>query len=207
VSGRPLSPVTRGERQIMTAQSFDAAREAVGRTVHHHWKLFLIEGVILVALGLLAIAVPILASFAITILFGWLFLISGIVGLFTTFAMRRAPGFWWALVSATLGIVIGGWLLVQPALGLVSLTYLLIAFFVVEGVVSIMYALDHRGALSGRWEWMLVSGIVDLLLATVIFLGLPGAIAWALGLIVGINLVFGGASIIVMALAAHAEAL
>lgn len=191
----------------MTTQSFDAAREAVGRTVRHHWKLFLIEGVILVVLGLLAMAVPVLASFAITILFGWLFLISGIVSLFTTFAMRRAPGFWWALLSAILGIVVGGWLLVQPTLGLVSLTYLLIAFFIVEGVVSIMYALEHRGALSGRWEWMLVSGIVDLLLAVVIFLGLPGAIAWALGLIVGINMVFGGAAMIGMALAAHAEAL
>ncbi len=68
-----------------------------------------------------------------------------------------------------------------------------------------MFALEHRGALSGRWEWMLVSGVVDLLLAGVVFAGLPGTIAWALGLIVGMNLVFGGASMIGMALAAHAE--
>jgi uncharacterized membrane protein HdeD (DUF308 family) len=69
-----------------------------------------------------------------------------------------------------------------------------------------MFALDHRKALSGRWEWMLLSGILDLLLAAVIFAGLPGSIAWALGLIVGLSLVFGGTSMIVMALAAHAEA-
>jgi uncharacterized membrane protein HdeD (DUF308 family) len=108
-------------------------------------------------------------------------------------------------LSAVLGIVVGGWLLVQPELGLVSLTYLLIAFFLIEGIATIMFALDHKRALSGRWGWMLVSGIVDLFLAGVILAGLPGAAAWALGLIVGVNMLFGGASMIGMALAAHAE--
>jgi uncharacterized membrane protein HdeD (DUF308 family) len=189
----------------MTAQFFDTARDSVARIVRDHWKLFLIEGIVLVVLGAIAAAVPIVAGLAVTILFGWLFMISGIVGLFTTLAMRQAPGFWWSLVSAVLGIVVGGWLLFQPTLGLLSLTYLLIAFFIVEGVATIMFALEHRGALSGRWAWMLVSGIIDLFLAAVILTGLPGAVAWALGLIVGINMVFGGASMIGMALAAHAE--
>ena len=189
----------------MTSQSVDAARDAVTRIVRDHWKLFLIEGIILVILGLLAVAVPVVAGLAVTILFGWLFLISGIVGLITTFAMCQSPGFWWSLLSGVLGVVVGGWLLVQPELGLASLTYLLIAFFIIEGVATIMFALEHRTALSGRWAWMLVSGIVDLFLAGVILTGLPGAIARALGLIVGINMVFGGASMIGMALAAHAE--
>ena len=189
----------------MTSQSFDAARDAVTRIVRDHWRLFLIEGIIFVILGLLAVAVPVVAGLAVTILFGWLFLISGIVGLITTFAMRQSPGFWWSLLSGVLGVVVGGWLLVQPELGLASLTYLLIAFFIIEGVATIMFALEHRAALSGRWAWMLVSGIVDLFLAGVILTGLPGAVAWALGLIVGINMVFGGASMIGMALAAQAE--
>jgi uncharacterized membrane protein HdeD (DUF308 family) len=189
----------------MTTQFFDTARDSVARIVRDHWKLFLIEGIVLVVLGAIAAAVPIVAGLAVTILFGWLFMISGIVGLFTTVAMRQAPGFWWSLVSAVLGIVVGGWLLFQPTLGLLSLTYLLIAFFIVEGVATILFALEHRGALSGRWAWMLVSGIIDLFLAAVILTGLPGTVAWALGLIVGINMVFGGASMIGMALAAHAE--
>src|SRR5258707_13017841 len=122
----------------MTSQSFDAARDAITRIVRDHWRLFLIEGIILVLLGLLAVAVPIVASLAVTILFGWLFLISGIVGLVTTFAMRQAPGFWWSLLSGVLGVVVGGWLLVEPVHGLVSLTYLLIAFFIIEGMATIM---------------------------------------------------------------------
>ena len=189
----------------MTSPSFDAARDAVTRIVRDHWRLFLSEGIILVLLGLLAVVVPMVASLAVTIVIGWLFLISGIVGLASTFAMRRAPGFWWSLLSGVLGVAVGGWLLVEPEQGLVSLTYLLIAFFIIEGIATIMFALDHRAALSGRWAWMLVSGIVDLFLAAVILAGLPGTVAWALGLIVGINMVFGGASMIGMALAAHAE--
>ena len=191
----------------MTTQSFDAARDAVARAVRDHWKLFLIEGVILVVLGFLAVAVPMVAGLAVTILFGWLFLISGIVGLYTTYAMRRAPGFWWSLLSGVLGVVVGLWLLIQPAVGLVSLTYVLIAFFIIEGIATVMFALDHRAALTGRWGWMLASGIVDLFLAAVILAGLPGAVAWALGLIVGINMIFGGASMIGLALAAHADQL
>jgi uncharacterized membrane protein HdeD (DUF308 family) len=189
----------------MTSQSFDAARDAVTRIVRHHWKLFLIEGIILVILGLLAVAVPVVAGLAVTILFGWLFVVSGIVGLITTFAVRQAPGFWWSLLSGVLGVVVGGWLLLLPDVGLAALTYLLIAFFIIEGVATIMFALEHKAVLSGRWAWMFVSGIVDLFLAGVILAGLPGAAAWALGLIVGINMVFGGASMIGMALAAHAE--
>ena len=57
--------------------------------------------------------------------------------------------------------------------------------------------------LSERWSWLLVSGIVDILLAGIIISGLPGTALWAIGLLVGINLVFGGATLIGMALAAR----
>jgi uncharacterized membrane protein HdeD (DUF308 family) len=185
----------------LTNHSFDVSQGAIAKALGEHWKLFLIEGIVLVILGLLAVAVPPLAGLAITIIFGWLFLISGVAGLITTFAMRQAPGFLWSLLSGVLGILAGGLLLVQPALGLVTLTYVLIAFFVLEGAATIMFALDHRQMLSGRWGFVLASGLVDLFLATIILMGLPGTAAWALGIIVGINLVFGGVSLIAMALA------
>jgi uncharacterized membrane protein HdeD (DUF308 family) len=87
--------------------------------------------------------------------------------------------------------------------GVLSLTLVLIAFFVIEGIASIMFALDHKRELSGRWGWMLASGIIDLILATIILTGLPGSAAWALGLLVGINMVFGGSALIAMALYAR----
>jgi len=176
---------------------------AVAGAIREHWGLFLAEGIILVILGIAAIVMPLIATLAITIIIGWLFLVSGIVGLITTFWARGVPGFWWSLISAIIGIAAGVVLLLWPISGSISLTLVLIAFFIVEGIASIMYAIEHRNQLSGRWGWMLVSGIIDLILAGIIFIGLPGTAAWALGLLVGINMVFGGVALIGIALAAR----
>jgi len=179
---------------------------AVSTSLHAHWLLFLVEGIVLLCLGFAAILLPLIASIAATIFVGWLLLLSGIVGLIATFRMRRAPRLWWSLLSAILGIAAGIVLLAWPLSGVVSLTLILTVFFVIEGVASIFYALEHRRELSGRWGLMLLSGVVDLVLAAIIFLGLPGTAAWALGLLLGINMVFGGSAIIAMALAARTAA-
>ncbi|MBV9135838.1 MAG: HdeD family acid-resistance protein [Hyphomicrobiales bacterium] len=181
----------------------DRIPTAFSSSLREHWVLFLVEGIILVILGLAAIIVPPIATLAIAIFLGWLFLVSGIVGLVTTFMMRHAPGFWWSLLSAVLGILVGIVLIAWPVSGAISLTLVLIAFFIIEGVASIMFALEHRRELSGRWGWMLASGIVDLVLAAIILSGLPLSAAWALGLLAGINLVFGGSALIAMALHAR----
>ena len=178
-------------------------QRAVASAIHEHWLLFLIEGIVLVLLGAAAIVVPVVATLAFTLVIGWLFLISGIVGLVTTFWMRNAPGFWWALLSGVISTTAGIVLIRWPISGSVSLTLVLIAFFLVEGIVTLMYAFEHRAQLSGRWGWMLASGIVDLILAGIIFAGLPETATWALGLLVGINLLFGGTAMIGMALAAR----
>ena len=178
-------------------------QRALTQSIREHWGLFLIEGIVLVVLGLLAIIIPPIATIAVTIFLGWLFLISGIVGLITTFWARHAPGFWWSLLSAVLAIAAGIVLLGWPVRGAVSLTLLLIVFFIIEGVLSILYAFEHKKELSGRWGWMLISGIIDLILAAIIWAGLPGTAAWALGLLVGINMLFGGSAMIAMALHAR----
>ena len=182
---------------------FQGVQRAVAGALREHWKMFLIEGIVLLVLGVLAVLVPVIATLAVTILLGWLFLVSGVVGLVSTFWMRHAPGFWWSLLSAVLGIVVGLLLLASPLGGALSLTLVLIAFFIIEGAASIMFALDHRRELTGRWGWMLVSGIIDLALAMMIFSGLPSTAAWAVVLLVGINMLFGGAALIAMALHAR----
>ena len=193
----------------MAAASSDEVqqvREVFAGALRRHWGLFLFEGIVLVILGMLAVMAPVIASVAATLFFGWLLLISGVVGLYTTFRARQAPGFWWSLISAVAGIVAGVLLIGWPLIGRLSLTAVLIAFLFVEGVVSIMYALEHRSALTGRWGWLLASGILDVVLGAILFLGLPGTALWALGLLLGINLLFGGWAMIVMALYARPKA-
>ncbi len=176
---------------------------AIARSVREHWGLFLFEGIVLVVLGVLALIVPAAASLAATVVFGWVLLLSGIVGLIATFRARGAPGFAWSLVSALVGIIAGVLLLGWPIQGVFSLTAVLIAFLVAEGIASILYAFEHRRAASGRWGWMLASGVIDLILAGFLFAGLPGTAIWAIGIIVGINMIFGGWSLILMALHAR----
>jgi len=186
---------------MATNPSIDAAtiQAAVGHAVSRHRGLFLFEGILLSTLGVIAVLVPVLASFAATIFFGWIFLVSGVVGLFTTLRGRHVPGFWWSLLSAIVGIIAGVLLIGWPAQGVFSLTSVLIAFLLVEGAITIFYALEHRTG-PVRWGYMLASGIVDLILGLILFAGLPGTATWALGLLIGINMVFGGWALILMAL-------
>ena len=183
-----------------------AIHSAVSAAIHRHWGLFLLEGILLIVLGSLAVLVPAVASVAATIVFGWILLLSGVIGLITTLRARQAPGFGWALVSAIIAIAAGVVLLAMPVQGTLSLTAVLIAFLLVEGVVSILYAFEHRKGLSGRWSWMLASGIIDVVLALILMAGLPGTAVWALGLLIGINMIFGGWALVWMALHARSEA-
>ncbi len=182
------------------------APASTARSMHEHWRLFLAEGIILVILGIAAVIVPPIAGLFTTIFLGWLFVIAGIAGLVFTLQARGAPGFGWSLFSAIVAIVAGALLLWRPLQGLATLTYVLIAYFIVDGVLLIFLAIAHRRELSGRWEWMLVNGVMDLILGAIILVQLPFTIAWALGLLVGIDLVFGGSALIAMALDARKTA-
>lgn len=168
-----------------------------------HWKVFLAEGVLLAVMGLAALLLPQVAGLAVTILLGWLFLITGIGGLVVTFWARGMPGFWWSLISAALAVLAGGVLLARPMQGILTLTIVVGAYFLAEGVATILYALEHRRELSERWSWLLISGAMDIVIAGLIIAGLPGSAEWAIGLLAGLNLMFGGATLIGMALAAR----
>lgn len=177
--------------------------EFVRKAIHDHWRLFLVEGIVLVVLGLAAIILPPIAGLAATIVLGWLFLFGGAMGLVATFMGARAPGFLWSLVSAVIALLAGLILLWNPLQGLLTLTYVLIAYFVIDGVFTIALAIEHRRQLTGRWEWMVVNGVVDLILAALVVAGLPASAGWALGLLVGIDLLFGGFSLIAIAFSAR----
>ena len=188
---------------MTSPEDFSRLQSAMSRTVKAHWKAFLFEGILLAVLGVAALILPPLASLAIAIFLGWMFLISGIGGLIATYWARSTPGFWWSLISAALAVLAGMLLLARPMQAVLTLTIVLGAYFLAEGVATIMYALEHRRELSERWAWLLISGVMDLLIAFIIVAGLPDSAQWAIGLLVGINLVLGGASMVGMALAAR----
>lgn len=178
--------------------SIDREREVI----HDHWILFLIQGVILAALGLLALGAPFLATVVVVKLAGWVFLIGGVVGLATFFTGRDVPGSVWSFLSSALAILAGIYLLRQPLTGMLSLTLVLIAFFLAQGVTQIFAAIAHRRVLKS-WGWVLLSGIVDLILAGIIMSGWPETSAWVLGILAGVNLLMYGIALIMTAIASR----
>jgi uncharacterized membrane protein HdeD (DUF308 family) len=174
--------------------------------------LFLIEGAILVLLGCSAIVVPAISSSTITLLLGWVFLISGIVGFVPMFLAETYPGFWWSLMSAFLAVLVGvilitnssrdlyggliGWPFHVSALS--PIRNVLVMFFLIEGGASIMFAFEHRRQFTARWAWMVLSGIVDLMLGAIIIFDLPGTSEWTMGLLIGINMILGGSALLAM---------
>jgi uncharacterized membrane protein HdeD (DUF308 family) len=171
-----------------------------------HWKLFLAEGIGLVVLGGTALILPAFASVGVALLLGWLLFLVGVLGAMTTFVGRHAPGFLWSLLSSLAAMVSGILLFLWPAVGALSLTLILTAFLMADGVVTIMFALAHRRALHQRWYWLLVSGVLDLAFAAIIFVALPTSAFVVVGIIIGIDLVFGGTSLLLLTLAAHRTA-
>ncbi|TCU75025.1 uncharacterized membrane protein HdeD (DUF308 family) [Bradyrhizobium sp. R2.2-H] len=188
---------------MTSPEEFSRLQSAMNQAVKTHWKAFLFEGILLVVLGVAALVLPPLASLATAIFLGWMFLIGGIGGLIATYWARSTPGFWWSLISAALAVLTGMLLLARPTQAVLTLTIVLGAYFLAEGVTTIMYALEHRRELSGRWSWLLVSGLVDIAISFMVITGLPSSADWAIGVLVGINLLFGGASLIGMAMAAR----
>lgn len=176
-------------------------QRALNETMRTYWVLFLVHGVITMTLGVLAVIWPQITTVAVDVYVGWMFLLSGIVGLVTMFLAPSIPAFLWSLLTAALSLIVGVLLLWHPIQGVVSLTLVLIAFFVVEGIFQIAAAIRYRDAFSGSWGWMVMSGIADLVLAWLIISGWPGTARWAIGLIVGVNLFTSGLAITMAAVA------
>ena len=171
-----------------------------------HRRLLIVEGMALVLLGLAAVAVPIFATLALELFFGSLLLLSGIVGAATTLINGRSTGFAWSLISAVVAITAGVMLLRWPLSGAMSLTMILSVFLLLKGFASIMFSLEHRRVRSRSWQFMLASGAIDLALAVMIIMGLPGTSLWAIGLLLGINMIFGGCALLAMGARVHGGA-
>jgi len=181
--------------------SYNNMQRALRDALKAHWRLFLFQGIVMIILGGVAVAAPAAATIAVDIYIGWLLLISGIVGLVAMFSTKDIPAFLWTLITAALSFAVGALLIWKPVEGALSLTILLSAFFIAEGVFQTVASIAYRDVIGDSWGWMLASGISDLVLAAIIILGWPLTAVWALGLLVGVNLITSGWAIVMAALA------
>jgi uncharacterized membrane protein HdeD (DUF308 family) len=173
---------------LATAASIysQAMREAVGR----HRMLYLIQAILMVASGVVAILFPVFASATFVWFLGWILIASGIVQGLSLFSARHHPSFWLTLIPAVLAVVVGVLLLRNVAGGMLVISILLIVFFMVEGMSKIVFALTIR-PLQG-WFWVLASGILAVVLSVILWNSMPVTAGWLIGLLLGVNLITEG---------------
>lgn len=159
---------------------------------------YMIYGALLIVLGVLAIAMPNMATLAVELMVGWLLVIGGVFGLIASLSGGQStPGFWWNLLIAVLYLVAGIALLWHPVAGAVTLTLILTAYLIAGGITKAVMSVNLRNLIPKAWTWMLLSGIVDIVLAVLILSGWPGSAGWVIGLLVGINLLMTGIALVV----------
>jgi uncharacterized membrane protein HdeD (DUF308 family) len=183
----------------MADTTMNNMHQAVRETVRVHSGLFLAQGILTTLLGVAAVIWPQISTLAVDLYVGWIFLLSGAVGVVMMFFAPNVSAFLWTLLTAALSLFAGVVLVWHPVEGAVSLTLLLVAFFIAEGVFQIAAAFSYRTVFPDSWGWMLFSGIADVVLALLLIAGWPSSASWALGLIVGVNLITSGVATIVVA--------
>jgi uncharacterized membrane protein HdeD (DUF308 family) len=166
-------------------------------TVKRYSTWYLLEGVLLVVAGLVALIWPYVASVALIFLLGWILIVSGVVQGIGLIGAKDVPHFWLQLVSAVLALLIGILLLRNPNAGLLIMTVLLIVYFFVEGISKVIFAMNIRPFVG--WLWVLLSGIVGLLLGAYLWANMPVASEWVLGVLLGIQLIVEGAALALLA--------
>ncbi len=165
-------------------------------TMRENRGWFMGLGIALIFLGILAIALPFATAFAVEILIGWLFAIGGVILGIHAFRSRRWGRFFFEFLTGLLYLGFGFLLLTYPMTGVMTLTMLLAVFFMVEGVFKAIQALRMRPAQS--WGWAFFSGLVSLFLGFLILSGLPLTAFWAIGVVVGVDLIFSGLSLVMI---------
>ncbi len=153
-------------------------------------RLILWEGVLSFALGIFAICAPCIFTVGIDFLLGFVFVAAGIMQMVRSIKTWAVEGGFFAFLWGLLTLISGGVMLFNPLVGIVAITSVLIAYFLLEGVAK--FVLAYKLGKEVNKFWLISSGILSILLALIIITGFPQTFAWSVGLLVGIDLLFFG---------------
>ncbi len=174
-----------------------SANTAISRDVR--WSIAL--SVLMIVAGVLAIIVPLASGIAVTILVGWLLALSGAAHLAYSWHTRQGGGLFWGMLLGISYIVVSGYVLLHPLVGLESLTLVLATYLFVASILEFVLSFQLR-PLSGS-GWFLIDGIISLILAMMIWRTWPSNTLWVVGTLVGINMLCSGFTRLAISLAAR----
>jgi uncharacterized membrane protein HdeD (DUF308 family) len=156
-------------------------------------------GIIMLVLGVLAVAFPFVTTVAFKTVIGWLFLIGAFGHFYAAWNADTPTRRSLDIIQGVVFALIGGWLAFMPEGGLITLTVLLAIAFLLHGLFETMMALWLKQF--PGWKWMLVSGGISVLAGILIFAELPSSATWAIGLLIGVNLLSSGFSYLMVSMA------
>ncbi len=187
------------QQSDMTPQQYAAAVAEARRQIAEHWGWFLGLGIVFVLAGVASIAFPLVSTIAAKIALGWIFMVSGLIMLIHSFSITRWGALLLNLLIGALYVFVGAYLAFFPLTGIITLTLMLAALFMAEGVLQIVMGVRLKG--HEGWVWLLLSGVVAIAAGLLIALNLPTSAGWAIGLLVGINFLSTGLSFVLLSLA------
>lgn len=154
------------------------------------WKALMAIGIVAIVVGCIAILVPAVASVGTAIFIGWILLIVGAFLVAAAFSAHTVGSLLLRLVWAALTVIVGVWLIVEPHNGTLTLTFVLGVYFLFMGLTRITVAFIGRGRPNAGWVGL--SGVCGLLIGILVLVKFPSSADWAIGLLVGIDLIFAG---------------
>lgn len=178
-----------------------AGSESLKHTIQENRTAIMIFGVVLTLIGIVALAYPLMTAIVVKIMIGWVLLIAGISQIIFAFSTTRWTDFFLELLVGILFAIAGVWLAFFPLTGVLTLTLFLAFTFLLQGVLEIVSGFrmrPHEG-----WGWVLFAGILGVIIGLMILNNFPSSAAWAIGLLVGINLIASGIAYIALAMSAR----
>ena len=187
-----MTPVTRQSAKEL----FDRFQQRMQRHMRQHWKAYVLEGIILTAIGSAAVVMPNIATLAADEMIGWLLMVAGLSVIIARLTRHESPDVWQGVLFGGLTAILGGLIAFYPASGVVTLTMLLTAYFIAHGIGMLsMYVSSSIGRV-----WMILGAVFDFTLAALVLARWPSTATWILGLYLGMNLIFSGLGLAVAAL-------
>ncbi|MEP1331030.1 DUF308 domain-containing protein [Pseudophaeobacter sp.] len=153
-------------------------------------------GLVMVFLGAAAVIMPLASSLVLEVLIGWLLTMSGIVAVVGAMQFRGTGQFLWQLLVGLITLAVGLLMLLYPLQGLVALTVLVAAIFVLTGLAQASFSFWLRPA--PGWGWGMTSALISLGLGVYIFAVLSEASTVVLGLLVGIDFLSTGLALVMI---------
>ncbi len=178
-------------RPLANEMAENMVAKLAGKRSHIFWA-----GLGLTLVGILALLFPVLTTLTVELMFGWILVFAGLITIYSAFSVEGTGPFFGELLLGLLKLGIGVYLLTHPGVGMVFLTLMLAAVFLVDGAVQMKFSFDMRP--KEGWGWMLVSGLISVAAGLVIASGMPETSLFVLGLVVGINFLAMGISFMML---------